>query len=58
MIIWDFEKRELLAHHEHHKVRVEAVTFSKDEHYVISLGGRDCGTAVVWDMHKGQVYNP
>ncbi|XP_018568693.1 cilia- and flagella-associated protein 52 [Anoplophora glabripennis] len=55
VIIWDFEKQELLAQHEHHKVRVEAVAFSKDEHYVISLGGRDCGTAVVWDMHKGQV---
>ncbi|KAJ8919844.1 hypothetical protein NQ315_006373 [Exocentrus adspersus] len=55
VVIWDFEKRELLAQYEHHKVRVEAVTFSKDEHYIISLGGRDCGTAVVWDMHKGQV---
>ncbi|KAJ8929876.1 hypothetical protein NQ314_017390 [Rhamnusium bicolor] len=55
VIIWDFEKLRLLSQYEHHKVRVEAVIFSHDDHYVITLGGRDCGSAVVWDMQKGQV---
>lgn len=55
VIIWDYEKKELIAHHEHHKVRVEAVTFSKDDAYVISLGGRDCGFIVIWDIQSQQV---
>lgn len=38
VIIWDFEKQTILSQHEHHKVRVEAVVFSKDERYLISLG--------------------
>lgn len=55
VIIWDYDKKELISHHEHHKVRVEAVTFSKDDAYVITLGGRDCGFVVVWDIKSGQV---
>lgn len=38
VIIWDFENMTMLKQHEHHKVRVEAVVFSKDERYLISLG--------------------
>lgn len=52
VIIWDFESRSILAKHEIHKVRVEAVGFSSDDKYVISLGGRDCGSVVVWDVFK------
>ncbi|KAF7267221.1 hypothetical protein GWI33_019550 [Rhynchophorus ferrugineus] len=55
VIIWDFENMIMLNQHEHHKVRVEAVVFSKDERYLISLGGRDCGSVVIWDMTAGQV---
>ncbi|XP_050310647.1 cilia- and flagella-associated protein 52 [Anthonomus grandis grandis] len=55
VIIWDFEQQKMISQHEHHKVRVEAVVFSKDERYLISLGGRDCGSVVIWDMKGGQV---
>ncbi|XP_057661479.1 cilia- and flagella-associated protein 52 [Diorhabda carinulata] len=55
MIVWDFEKKEILSEHEHHKVRVEALVFSSNDKYVISLGGRDCGSAVVWDTEAHQV---
>ncbi|CAH1119873.1 unnamed protein product [Phaedon cochleariae] len=55
VILWDFDKREMLSQHEHHKVRVEAVTFSKDDKYVITLGGRDCGSVLVWDIEAQQV---
>lgn len=55
VIIWDFDKKVLISHHEHHKVRVQAVTFSKDDAYVITLGGRDCGFVVIWDIKSGQV---
>ncbi|XP_066256318.1 cilia- and flagella-associated protein 52 [Euwallacea similis] len=55
VILWDFEQQKILNQHEHHKVRVEAVAFSKDERFLISLGGRDCGSVVVWDVTVGQV---
>ncbi|XP_068631955.1 cilia- and flagella-associated protein 52 [Battus philenor] len=47
--IWDFKKKTLLGSHELHKVRVEALAFSSDERYMISLGGRDDGCVVLWD---------
>ncbi|XP_044754994.1 cilia- and flagella-associated protein 52 [Coccinella septempunctata] len=50
VIIWDFEKRCILSQHELHKVRVEAVMFSFDDQYLVSLGGRDCGSVVVWSI--------
>ncbi|KAK9891942.1 hypothetical protein WA026_017425, partial [Henosepilachna vigintioctopunctata] len=50
VIIWDFTNRCILSQHEIHKVRVEAVMFSFDDKYLVSLGGRDCGSVVVWDV--------
>lgn len=54
MILWDFPTRTLLSKHELHKVRVEAVSFSLEDRYLISLGGRDCGSVVVWDVDARQ----
>ncbi|XP_021193861.2 cilia- and flagella-associated protein 52 [Helicoverpa armigera] len=51
--VWDFKKKTLLGSHELHKVRVEALTFSSDERYMISLGGRDDGCVVLWDCFAG-----
>ncbi|GBP68259.1 Cilia- and flagella-associated protein 52 [Eumeta japonica] len=34
-------------------VRVEALTFTCDERYMVSLGGRDDGCVVVWDCVTG-----
>nr|CAD7432825.1 unnamed protein product [Timema monikensis] len=50
VIVWDFEKRELHAKHEIHKVRVECVAFSCDSVYLVSLGGRDDSNIIVWDV--------
>ncbi|KAI4470193.1 wd-40 repeat protein [Holotrichia oblita] len=54
VILWDFYGRTILSEHELHKVRVEAVAFSLNDRYLISLGGRDCGSVVVWDVQDGQ----
>ncbi|CAG4975835.1 unnamed protein product [Colias eurytheme] len=51
--VWDFKKRVVVGTHELHKVRVEALTFSSDERYMISLGGRDDGCVVLWDCVAG-----
>lgn len=53
VILWDFEKRKMKANYEVHKVRVEDVCFTNDGLYLISLGGRDDGCIVVWDVQKG-----
>ncbi|CAD0254281.1 unnamed protein product [Spodoptera exigua] len=47
--VWDFKKKIQIGSHELHKVRVESLTFSSDERYMISLGGRDDGCVVLWD---------
>ncbi|XP_013199534.2 cilia- and flagella-associated protein 52 [Amyelois transitella] len=51
--VWDFKTRAMIGTHELHKVRVEALTFTSDERYMISLGGRDDGCVVLWDCVNG-----
>ncbi|KAG7210883.1 hypothetical protein KM043_012364 [Ampulex compressa] len=50
VILWEYERRTVRASHEIHKVRVEDVRFSCDSSYLFSLGGRDDGNVVVWDV--------
>ena len=52
VIVWDWITKLEILRHELHKVRVESVCFNLSEQYVISLGGRDCGTVVVWNVEK------
>ena len=54
VIIWDYEERNLLHRLSLHKVKVEAVTFSPNELYVVTLGGQDDGSVVVWNLKTGQ----
>ncbi|GLV43741.1 uncharacterized protein CBL_06935 [Carabus blaptoides fortunei] len=54
VIIWDFKTKTIRAKHEMHKVRVESVAFSKGDNYLISLGGRDCSSIVVWDIERNK----
>ncbi|VVC86611.1 unnamed protein product [Leptidea sinapis] len=51
--VWDFKRKAIIGTHELHKVRVEALAFSSDERYMISLGGRDDGCVVLWDCVSG-----
>lgn len=52
VIIWDYHEKKIKASHEIHKVRVEDVCFSCESNYLISLGGRDDGNVVIWDVNK------
>lgn len=52
VIVWDYETRKIKGNHEIHKVRVEDVSFSCNSNYLISLGGRDDGNVVVWDIRS------
>ncbi|KAI8910144.1 WD40-repeat-containing domain protein [Gorgonomyces haynaldii] len=52
IIIWDFEKRQLLHRLPLHKVKVQDVAFSPSGKYLASLGGQDDNSVIVWDLEK------
>uniref|UniRef100_A0A7M4EJQ1 Cilia- and flagella-associated protein 52 n=1 Tax=Crocodylus porosus TaxID=8502 RepID=A0A7M4EJQ1_CROPO len=43
IILWDYEKKELLARLSLHKGKVEKLAFSPNDLYLVSLGGQDDG---------------
>lgn len=43
VIIWDYAQRAVYAQLQLHKAKVEAVDFSPDDKYLVSLGGQDDG---------------
>ncbi|KAL6618439.1 WD40 repeat-like protein [Neocallimastix californiae] len=54
IIVWDFEKRSQYRKFSIHKGKVQSLAFSSDEQYLITLGGQDDNTIVVWDIEKGK----
>jgi len=50
IILWDYATKRVITKWDLHKVKVQALAFSKSGKYVISLGGQDDGSVVVWDM--------
>ncbi|XP_060855214.1 cilia- and flagella-associated protein 52-like [Metopolophium dirhodum] len=55
IIIWDFQTGEVVTNYESHMVRVESVAFSCCEQYLISLGGIDDGSIIVYEIEKKEV---
>ncbi|XP_053310115.1 cilia- and flagella-associated protein 52 [Spea bombifrons] len=52
IVLWDYIKKEACAKLTLHKVKVEALAFSPSERYLVSLGGQDDGSVVLWDVAK------
>ncbi|EAW90024.1 WD repeat domain 16, isoform CRA_a [Homo sapiens] len=52
IILWDYKNRELLARLSLHKGKIEALAFSPNDLYLVSLGGPDDGSVVVWSIAK------
>ncbi|XP_058531584.1 cilia- and flagella-associated protein 52 isoform X2 [Ochotona princeps] len=52
IILWDYKKRELVARLSLHKGKIEALAFSPNDLYLVSLGGPDdgSGTIRVWEL--------
>jgi cilia- and flagella-associated protein 52 len=47
VIVWDFANQEMLFRVRYHKEMVQALSFSYDEKYLISLGGLNDGNQMV-----------
>uniref|UniRef100_A0A3B4AX48 Cilia- and flagella-associated protein 52 n=1 Tax=Periophthalmus magnuspinnatus TaxID=409849 RepID=A0A3B4AX48_9GOBI len=54
IILWDFEQRSVYAQLCLHKAKVEALSFSPNNKYLVSLGGEDDGSVVVWNIETKQ----
>jgi len=54
VIIWDFEGRKEIHRLSLHKVAVQSLSFSPEEHYLATLGGKDDNSLVIWDVSTGQ----
>ena len=54
IIVWDYKARSLLYRLTLHKVKVEALAFSPNELYLVSLGGQDDGSVVAWNLKTAQ----
>ena len=54
IIIWDFDKKELLHRLKLHKVLIQGLSFSYNELYLASLGGQDDKRIVVWEVSSGK----
>ncbi|XP_021093970.1 cilia- and flagella-associated protein 52 isoform X3 [Heterocephalus glaber] len=52
IILWDYKERELIARLSLHKGKIEALAFSPNDLYLVSLGGPDDGSVVVWSIAK------
>mmetsp|Transcript_114498 Transcript_114498/g.310878 ORF Transcript_114498/g.310878 Transcript_114498/m.310878 type:complete len:540 (+) Transcript_114498:1-1620(+) len=53
VIVWDFPGRREVHRLSLHKAAVAALSFSRDETYLATLGGRDDNSLVVWDVARG-----
>ncbi|XP_076585608.1 cilia- and flagella-associated protein 52 [Chaetodon auriga] len=54
VIIWDYAQRTIYAQLLLHKAKVEALAFSPNDKYLVSLGGQDDGSIVVWNIETKQ----
>ncbi|XP_053552817.1 cilia- and flagella-associated protein 52 [Bombina bombina] len=52
IFLWDYAKKEVCAKLTLHKVKVEALAFSPNDLYLVSLGGQDDGSIVLWNVEK------
>lgn len=52
VIIWDWATKKERGRHELHKVRVESLCFTAHEDCLVSLGGRDDGMLIIWNIEK------
>jgi len=55
IIVWEFGTGRVIAKYESHMMRVQSAAFSCCERFLMSLGGLDDGTVIVYDIEKKEV---
>lgn len=53
VIIWNYQEKQLFSRLSLHKVKVEGLAFSPNDLYLVSLGGQDDSSVIVWDVKSG-----
>jgi WD40 repeat protein len=54
IIIWSYETKKMIKKLSLHKVKVQSLAFSPTGKYLVSLGGEDDNSVIVWDMKTYQ----
>lgn len=44
--------RKEISRYELHRVKVQSLYFSSNKQYLVSLGGKDCGSIIVYDIEQ------
>ncbi|XP_070166598.1 cilia- and flagella-associated protein 52 isoform X2 [Polyergus mexicanus] len=52
VIVWNYKEGTMMGSYETHKVGVEDLCFTCNGDFLVSLGGRDDGNVIVWDVQK------
>lgn len=55
IIVWNFETSQIVTKYDAHKNQIESVAFSQCESYMISLGGLDEGSVMVYDIERNEL---
>ncbi|XP_057699572.1 cilia- and flagella-associated protein 52 [Corythoichthys intestinalis] len=54
IIVWDYAKRCMYTEFVIHDSKVEALAFSPNDKYLVSLGGQDDGRILLWNLNTKQ----
>ncbi|CAN9510530.1 unnamed protein product [Ophioblennius macclurei] len=54
IIIWDYAKRAVYTEFLLHMAKVESLAISPNDKYLVSLGGQDDGSIIVWNIETKQ----
>jgi len=55
VIVWNYKEGTMKGNYETHKVGVVDLCFTCNSDFLVSLGGRDDGNVVVWDVQKSSL---
>jgi len=52
VIIWNYKERTIKSSYTLHKVNIEDLCFTCNSKFLVSLGGKDDGNIIVWDVQN------
>lgn len=55
VIVWNYKEGTMMGSYETHKVGIEDLCFTCNSNFLVSLGGRDDGNVIVWDVQKNSL---